>query len=188
MKLNIGCGFNKQAGYLNLDKYAACQPDQVMDAEAFPWPFEDGCVDEVLFHHSLEHMGRDPDVFLRLVQELHRVCRDGAAVQINVPHPRHDDFLNDPTHVRAITPEMMTLFSRRQCLAWAANGGANSQFALYLDVDFELRRVQSILDPAYQQALDANAINPQQLRQIEQAQNNVVREVRITLEAIKTER
>ncbi len=48
-----------------------------------------------------------------------------------------------------------------------------------------MRRVQSILDPAYQQAFDANAINDAQLRQMERSQLNVIREVRITLEAIK---
>ena len=185
MKLNIGCGLNRQAGYLNLDKYAACGPDQVMDAEAFPWPFADSSVEAVLFNHSLEHMGRDPDLFLRLMQELYRVCRGGATVQINAPHPRHDDFLNDPTHVRVITPDLMTLFSRRQCESWAKTGGANSPFALYLDVDFELRRVQSVLDPAYQQAYDSGQINDAQLQRMEHSQNNVVREIRITLEAIK---
>ncbi len=185
MKLNIGCGLNKQPGYVNVDKSPSSRPDRVMDAEAFPWPFDDNSAGEVLFNHSLEHMGGDPEVFLRLMQELYRVCRPGATVQINVPHPRHDDFLNDPTHVRAITPHMMTLFSRRQCQIWAEQGGANSQLALYLDVDFEMRRVQSILDPAYQQAFDANAINDAQLRQMERSQLNVIREVRITLEAIK---
>ena len=185
MKLNIGCGVNKQAGYLNLDKYEACAPDQVMDAEAFPWPFADDSVEQVVFSHSLEHMGGDPAVFLALMQELYRVCHGGATVQINVPHPRHDDFLNDPTHVRAVTPEMLTLFSRSQCETWARNGGANSQLAVYLNVDFELRRVQSILDPVYQRAFDTDQITEPQLRQMERSQNNVIREIRITLEVIK---
>src|ERR1700761_761055 len=186
LKLNIGCGLNKQPGYLNLDKSGAAKPDQVMDAEAFPWPFADGSVDEVLFNHSLEHMGADADVFLKLMQELYRVCRPGAVVQINVPHPRHDDFINDPTHVRAITPAMLALFSKRQCQAWAEQGGANSQFAVYLDVDFEVRRVQPVLDPIYQQAMDAKMITDAQLRQLEHSSLNVIREYRITLETIKS--
>jgi hypothetical protein len=119
------------------------------------------------------------------MQELYRVCRGGATVQINVPHPRHDDFINDPTHVRIVTPDMLLLFSRRQCLDWAARGGANSQLALYLNVDFEMRRAQLTLDPAYQQAFDSGAMTEPQLRQMERSQNNVVREMRITLEVIK---
>jgi hypothetical protein len=186
VKLNIGCGLNKLEGWLNLDKYEACQPDQVMDAEVFPWPFADSSVEAVTFNHSLEHMGADAGVFLALMQELYRVCQGGATVQINVPHPRHDDFINDPTHVRIVTPDMLLLFSRRQCLDWAARGGANSQLALYLNVDFELRRAQLTLDPAYQQAFDSGAITEPQLRQLERSQNNVVREMRITLEVIKS--
>ncbi len=58
MKLNLGCGFNKPGGYVNVDKFEACRPDLLMDVEVFPWKFKTGEVDEVLFNHSLGHMGR----------------------------------------------------------------------------------------------------------------------------------
>ena len=45
-------------------------------------------------------MGADPKVFLKIMQELHRIGRPGCRVVIHVPHPRHDNFLGDPTHVR----------------------------------------------------------------------------------------
>ena len=185
MKLNVGCGLNKQDGYLNLDKHPGCDPDQVMDAEAFPWPFADSSIDEVRFNHSLEHMGAQADVFLRLMQEVYRVCRPGAIVQINVPHPRHDDFLNDPTHVRPITPDMLCLFSKRQNRLWQANGAANSPLALYLDVDFEILKTDAILDPRYDGPFSRGQLTPDQLAHLERSQNNVVQGFAITLNVVK---
>ncbi|HEY4029012.1 MAG TPA: methyltransferase domain-containing protein [Caulobacteraceae bacterium] len=185
MKLNVGCGFDKRAGYLNLDKYAACGLDQVMDAEAFPWPFETSSADEILFHHALEHMGADTEVFLRLIQKVYRVCRPGAKVQIDVPHPRHDNFINDPTHVRIVTAEMLTLFSKERNRQAREIGGSNTALADYLDVDFELRLASVILEERFQRAMAAGQISEAQMIEIMRTQNNVVIETQITLEAIK---
>jgi SAM-dependent methyltransferase len=185
MKLNVGCGFRKEAGYLNLDKSPACGPDQVMDAEAFPWPFADSSVDEVLFHHSLEHMGAKADVFLRLLQELYRVCRPGAKVRVNVIHPRHDDFFNDPTRVRRISPDLMCLFSKRENRIWQQNKASNSLMAFYLDVDFEVRIGNSVLDPAYGEALERGQLTRDQLGQMVKSRNNIVRAYQIELEVLK---
>ena len=33
MKLNLGCGFDKREGWLNVDSFAECQPDQFLDIE-----------------------------------------------------------------------------------------------------------------------------------------------------------
>src|SRR6185312_513515 len=90
MKLNLGCGQNKVEGYLNVDKYAACAPDRVVDLEAFPWPFPDASVDEILLTHVLEHLGRETETFFGIMRELHRVLKPGGKVQIRVPHPRSE--------------------------------------------------------------------------------------------------
>ena len=37
MKLNLGCGFDKREGWLNVDNFTACEPDQLLDIEATPW-------------------------------------------------------------------------------------------------------------------------------------------------------
>src|SRR5687767_8310331 len=112
MKLNLGCGQNKLQGYVNTDREPAVKPDVLMDLEKFPWPFEDDSVDEVVAFHVLEHVGATSEMFVRIMQELYRVCRAGAEVRIAVPHPRHDNFFDDPTHVRAITPMTLELFSK----------------------------------------------------------------------------
>ena len=185
MKLNLGCGFNKMDGWVNVDKFDACSPDLVWDLEQTPWPFEDNSVDEVLLNHSLEHLGADADCFLAIIQELYRVCHGGAVVQINVPHPRHDDFMNDPTHVRIVTPALMALFSKRQCQIWRDENASNSPFAVYLDVDFEVRHTDMPLDPRFAKAFGSGELTEDQLMELAKSQNNVVSEYRMTVEVLK---
>jgi SAM-dependent methyltransferase len=185
MKLNLGCGYGKLDGWLNVDKAAACNPDQVVDLEQTPWPFADNSADEVLLSHVLEHLGAEPEVFFAIIRELYRVCRHGAEVRIHVPHPRHDDFINDPTHVRAITPDLLCLFSKRQNRIWQEAKASNTLLAFYLDVDFEVRRASSVLDPRYADALSRGQMTEAQLGEMARSYNNVIREYAITLEAVK---
>jgi hypothetical protein len=185
VKLNLGCGLNKMAGFVNVDKFETCHPDLLMDLEETPWEIGTDEVDEVLFNHSLEHLGQQTDTFLRIIKELYRVCKPGATVQINVPHPRHDNFLGDPTHVRAVTPEMLALFSKRANLYWQETGAANSPLALYLGVDFEVTRIERTLEEKYLTMLQNAQITPEDLEEMIKELNNVVSELRITLEVIK---
>ena len=185
MKLNLGCGYDRMDGWLNVDKFDVCGPDLVWNLEQTPWPFEDSSVDEVLLNHSLEHLGADSDRFLAIMRELHRVCRGGAMLRINVPHPRHDDFMNDPTHVRVVTPELMALFSKRQNQIWRDAGASNSLLAFYLDVDFEVRHTEMPLDARFAEAFGSGALSEGQLFDMARSQNNVIREYRMTIEVLK---
>src|ERR1700677_1021370 len=82
MKLNLGCGGQILDGWVNVDKFG--KPDQVFDLESFPWPWADNSVDEILLSHVLEHLGQSPQVFIAIMRELYRVCRDGATLHIRV--------------------------------------------------------------------------------------------------------
>ena len=185
MKLNLGCGMNKLEGWRNVDSAAACAPDEIWNLEQTPWPWQNSSADEMLFNHSLEHMGRDPDVFLAIVREIYRVARPGALITINVPHPRHDNFLNDPTHVRAITPEMLTMFDRAKNEELIAQGAANTPLALYLGVDFEVTDVSVSLDEPYASQFKAGVLTPDQLHNLVRERNNVIVECRIKLRSRK---
>jgi predicted SAM-dependent methyltransferase len=185
VKLNMGCGFNRIAGVVNIDKSPACHPDMVFDAETLPWPWETSSIDGVLFNHSLEHMGASTSMFLSIIQELYRVCAPNAKVRINVPHPRHDNFINDPTHVRAVTPEMMCLFDKERNQEWVKGGFANSPLAIYLGVDFVLESFEILLSPAYEQKVARGEISLEEIKSSMAERNNVAQEFRIVLSARK---
>jgi SAM-dependent methyltransferase len=185
MKLNLGCGVNKMPGFVNVDKFPQGEPDMLVDLEQFPWPFETSSADGVVLNHVLEHLGQSPDVFLGIMKELYRVCRHGARIEINVPHPRHDHFIIDPTHVRAILPETFTLFSKKNCRAWKERGVANSPLALYIDVDFELESSTVVVDQHYIDQVNAGQLSEQRLREMMVECNNVATEYRIVITPVK---
>lgn len=185
MKLNMGCGLNKAEGYVNVDMFPEGEPDVLWDLEKTPWPWGDNSVDEVVFNHSLEHIGAESRVFLSMMKELYRVCRGGARIQINVPHPRSDDFIGDPTHVRAISPHMLCLFSRKANLEWQAQGAANSPLALYLNVDFEVANATYMLEEPYATLFQNGKLSEDELNTAVKERNNIVKEVRITLDVVK---
>jgi predicted SAM-dependent methyltransferase len=185
MKLNMGCGYNKQEGYVNVDASPECQPDMVCDLESLPWPWPDDSVDEVLFNHSLEHLGQDTRVFLGMIKELYRVCKDQATITINAPHPRHNNFINDPTHVRVITTEMWGLFDREVNDRLKAEGRSNTPLAHYLGVDFFVQNSVSVLDEPYATQFGKKLLTAADLDVMTREWNNVILEIQVVLVARK---
>jgi tetratricopeptide (TPR) repeat protein len=188
VKFNMGCGRDRRPGYTNVDQSSACAPDQVLDLEVTPWPWPNDCAEEVVFNHSLEHLGGDPKVFLAIMKELYRVCRDGAVVKITVPHPRHDNFIGDPTHVRVISPQVMSLFSRQENDRWARQGASNTPLAHYLGVDFELTASMVELDEPYRTQLNQGLLSKEQVQTALKEKNNVGVEFRMELTVRKANR
>jgi len=183
MKLNLGCGSRILDGWLNVDKFGT--PDLKWDLESFPWPWADNSVDEILLSHVLEHLGQSPQTFIDIMRELYRVCRDGATVHIRVPHPRHDNFLIDPTHVRPILAATMEMFSRSANLEWQRTGAPTTPLALYHDVDFELVSNISHLDEPYRSLYQDGKISAEELQKLDRTLNNVIVEVELVLKAKK---
>ncbi len=183
MKLNLGCGSQILDGWVNVDKFGT--PDQVFDLETFPWPWADNSVDEILLSHVLEHLGQSPQAFIAIMRELYRVACDGATVHIRVPHPRHDNFLTDPTHVRPVTAATMEMFSRTANLEWQKTGAPNTPLALYHDVDFELVSSRSELDEPYRSMYREGKISVEELQKLDRTLNNVVLEIDMVLKVKK---
>ena len=80
MKLNLGCGHKKLPGFVNVDLEGG---DVQVDLGVFPWPWQDGTVDEIVASHILEHFSKaDGERFL---DECYRVLRRGGELRIAVP-------------------------------------------------------------------------------------------------------
>jgi hypothetical protein len=186
MKLNLGCGFNKPDGFIHVDMFEECQPDVVHNLETFPYPFADDSCEEILFNHSLEHIGQQPNVFLKIMQEIYRICKNEALIRINVPHPRHDHFISDPTHVRAITPLTLQLFDLDLNRQWQQMKGANSPFAIYLGVNFKLISTEINVEQLYIDQLNRKEISNADLSKLINERNNVATEYRFILKSIKS--
>lgn len=185
MRLNLGCGHDKRDGWVNVDSFPGVEPDEVVDLERIPWPWPADSADEVLLKHVLEHLGATPAAYLEIIRELWRICRDGARVTVVVPHPRHDSFLSDPTHVRAITPQGLELFSQRKNREWIEKGFGNSPLGLKLGVDFEIENVAMTPDEPWRSRFQRGQIGQAELAQAARSQNNVILESTIVLRAVK---
>lgn len=185
VKLNLGCGFDKREGWLNVDNFAACAPDQVLDIEATPWALETDAFDHVLMKHVLEHVGAEFSVFSAVMRELYRVTAPGGIVEIHVPHVRHDSFWSDPTHVRAFTPLSFLMMSKRQNRVWMESGANYTMLAFLMEVDFEVETVVQTYEEQWQARLDAGEITRDELRNEAQRSWNVARELQVRLRAVK---
>ena len=133
-------------GYVNVDVQSMENPDVVCDLGTDVWPWADSSVDEAIASHVLEHL--PGETFFHFLRELYRVCKPGATVEIVLPHPSHDIYLNDPTHCRSVMPGTMAMFSKRYVETMAAKGSFLTPFYERCGVDFDIRTVRYTFDPA----------------------------------------
>ncbi len=186
MKLNLGCGGKKIEGFINVDKFPTPATDLLLDLETPNWPWEDDSINEIHLIHCLEHLGKDTETYFNIFKELYRICKNGAIVEIHVPHPRHDNFLGDPTHVRPITPQSLTLFDADKNREWLAGGmSAATPLGIYLNVNFQMVGLTTILDPHYQIKLARNELTIEQVIERARELNNVIAEYHIKLQVKK---
>ena len=171
-KLNLGAGSKKIDGFLNLDKFNTFNPDIVHDLEVFPYPFEDDSIDEIMMSHILEHIGQNPDIFNNIIKELYRICKNSTIINIIVPHPRHDDFLADPTHVKPITALGLQLYDKELNLYWQKIKAANSTLALIHKVNFKIIKTTIFLTEEYHNKMQEKTLSQEQLEQHIRLYNN----------------
>lgn len=180
IKLNLGSGYKRIDGYLNIDSDPLCNPDHLLNLETDRLPFDDNSVDEVLCHHILEHIG---DGFFHLLKELYRVCKDGAILDIAVPHPKHDVFLIDPTHKRPIYSDTIDMFSKKRNQRTINNNGTETTLGIINDIDIEVFAADYVLDDQYQKLFQT--LPNEQCDMIARSYNNVIIEILIKAMIIK---
>lgn len=184
-KLNLGCGFDKRDGWLNVDNFVECDPDRMLEIERTPWDLPDDAFDEILMKHVLEHVGADFTTFAAIMRELYRVLKPDGVLEIHVPHVRHDTFWSDPTHVRAFTPLTFEMMSKRRNLEWVAAKANYTMLALVMKVDFEVVTMGQNYDPKWVARVQSGELKQEQLREIAALNWNVARELQVKLRAVK---
>jgi SAM-dependent methyltransferase len=92
--LDVGCGSAKTEGAVGLDRSEDTDADIVHDLDAFPYPIPASSFDQILLQDVIEHVADPIGVF----EELHRIARPGARIQIRTPHFSSVLAYGDPTH------------------------------------------------------------------------------------------
>lgn len=95
--LDIGCGSNKGAGCVGMDRLPFDGVDVVFDFDSGqPWPFADSSFDFIRAIHVIEHVANP----LHFFEEVHRTEKPGCEVHLETPHYSSNNSWGDPTHVR----------------------------------------------------------------------------------------
>ena len=184
-KLNIGCGFKKLNDYWNIDFQRVCNPDQVLDIEQTPWPYEDNFFEKIHADNVLEHVGQDPKVFTNIIKEMYRVSKDQSEWFICVPHHRCDLMWDDYTHVRVLTEKTFKMFDQKVNFDAIDRGLSDSTYGIYNNIDLEIYDVQYDLVKYWQDQQAIGMIGSTQLNINLNTMSNVAESVKIFLRVHK---
>jgi SAM-dependent methyltransferase len=130
--LNLGCGRKPMEGAINLDISADVGADVVHDLTQLPWPLPSDAFREVYAFDVIEHL----DDVVRVMEELHRICKPGARVHITVPHFSSANAFTDPTHRHQFSCFSFDYFD------------AGHGLAFYSRARFKRARVQIVFYPS----------------------------------------
>jgi SAM-dependent methyltransferase len=96
IRLDIGCGGNKNEGFVGMDKRSVEGVDIVHDLEVFPYPLEDECCLTIVGSHIVEHI--KPWLMNDFMNELWRIMKPGGQLAFAHPYGVNPLFVQDPTH------------------------------------------------------------------------------------------
>jgi SAM-dependent methyltransferase len=106
VKLDVGCGTCKLAGFVGMDAHHLPGVDIVHDLTVFPWPIQDQAVEQIWCSNVIEHL---PDT-VATMNEFHRIAKKDCRVFIIYPHYRSFGSYGDPTHVHFFNENMIEYF------------------------------------------------------------------------------
>jgi len=106
LKIDLGCGKNKNEGFVGIDIKNLKGVDIAYDLNK-GIPFKKNEVEEVFTSHFLEHC--DDIVFM--MEEIWRTCKNKAKVTIIVPYYTWKFSFADPTHKHFFTEDTFYYFT-----------------------------------------------------------------------------
>ena len=172
-------------GFVNVDNDAKSKPDFLWDLEQTPWPWGEGTVEHIVLTHTLEHLGATSERYLAIWKEMYRVLTNGGVVEITVPHWRHDNFVNDPTHVRAITPAGIAMFDQEQNMENMRVNGADTKLGLMCRIDFSLAKVRYDLAEPWLSQMQSGQLREADIVEMVSTRFNVCEQIAIMAVANK---
>lgn len=133
LKLDLGCGGNKIAGFQGVDTLQLPGVDVVADLTK-AWPWADDSVDEVHCSHFVEHL--DNPERIHFWNELYRVMKKDATAKIITPSWTSARAYGDPTHKWPPVTEWSFLYLNKEWRAVNAPHVDSVHVAWGLKCDF----------------------------------------------------
>lgn len=100
IRLDIGCGSNKQPGFVGMDYRKVDGVDIVQDLEKFPWKdLPDESVLVAIASHVVEHINPAKGTFIRFMDEVWRILKPDGEFAIVTPYAGSHGYFQDPSHV-----------------------------------------------------------------------------------------
>ena len=122
-RIDLGCGSHKVTGYIGVDVAPSPSVDIVADLTR-RFPFGSSSVDHLRAHDIIEHL---PDR-IHTMNEIWRICKPDALVDIRVPSSDGRGAFQDPTHVSFWNVNSFLYYSRQYpsyfnlCRTYGFNG------------------------------------------------------------------
>ena len=82
-KLHLGCGKDYREGFVNVDIDKESKADIIINLEK-KLPYKDDRFDYIYSRHVIEHL--HPEKIKFVMDEIYRICKNNAIVEIHVPH------------------------------------------------------------------------------------------------------
>ena len=117
IRLDIGCGGNKQPGTVGMDIRDEPGVDIVQDLTKFPWPLPDNSVSQAIASHVVEHINPADFGFIKFMDEVWRVLQPGAQFLIATPMGGSPGYWQDPTHVNGCNENTFRYFDPEEPVA-----------------------------------------------------------------------
>lgn len=106
--LDLGCGVNKVAGSIGIDRIPLLGVDLVFDLDSFPYPLIDNIVDKIYLNDVIEHL---PDT-IAAMEEFYRLCSPNARLKIRVVNWNSHYAFEDPTHKKIFTEHSFDFYGK----------------------------------------------------------------------------
>jgi ubiquinone/menaquinone biosynthesis C-methylase UbiE len=109
-RLNLGCGVNIEKDSINLDMVKLKGVNVTHNLNIFPYPFKDNTFDEVFADNVLEHLND----LNKVMEELSRICKEKAIIEIIVPLAPTMFAFRDPTHKLFFTYRTFEYYTKEE--------------------------------------------------------------------------